>query len=94
MEITIVTGKEDDPFLREIYFAGYTHFKIDYIGYVITLFDVNRNYSKEIDIFQYRYVKRNCYVLHGTKLSGKTHSWICETDGSAKRFRDLIQKEI
>lgn len=83
---------EKDPLLREIWSAGYTHILVDNALNKIKLINGSIKYIKEISMDEWK----NCIVTlsfkTGFNTDGIPHTWICEGDGSANKFRNLINK--
>ena len=84
--------KEENPFIREIWAAGYTHLTLDCPMNKLVLVHQDGT-LKEIDFHEFRHVVYNCRVFTGVLYAGKIHSWIKESDGSAERFRNLINRQ-
>ena len=79
---------EENPFLREIWALGFDKVIIDNARQKWLLI---RHKDKFTSIIP----KIGCnhgYTIKASILhDGTTHTWLAESDGSAQRFRDLIQ---
>lgn len=78
---------EKDPYLREIWAAGYTSVKDDQITCELVLISDNGNYKR---IPYFHLTLHNLTIKRGLMPDGTIHSWLSEADGSAQKFRDLI----
>lgn len=82
---------EKDPYLREIYAMGFDEVYTDSSTEMMTLIKRDNRTYKEInqrDLFSLTHpisIKRGMSMIDGS-----IHSWICERDGSADRFRNTI----
>ena len=80
--------EDPDPFLREIWEAGYDAVIRDCRCY--SLIRRADNYIKEIqDVFYWNFNLVSGFMIDGTRLT-----WIKEKDGSASRFRELIKPDF
>jgi hypothetical protein len=86
-----IIANEKDPLLREIWAAGYTHVEEDIVSWKMRLINKHRKYIKEICLHEYRGVVMQLTYRKGSNLAGSTHTWITESDGSAGKFRKLIE---
>lgn len=77
---------EKDPFIREIWVAGFTHMREDPINMAYIFF----NEEKSLKITQHDIVYSSYTIKSGILLNGETHLWIAEADGSCERFRKFI----
>ena len=82
---------EEDPMLREIWAAGYTHVETDHVMNRIRLINKTNKYIKDIPMPEYNQCIVKLRFCTGVNLAGGKHTWIKEADGSAKLFRVLIQ---
>lgn len=79
---------EQDPFLREIWAAGYDEVIESPImdGFMLVRNQDNfKKHIKRIDLM-FRYKIKTALLY-----SGETHRWLSEADGSVERFRKLIE---
>ena len=83
---------EKDPYLREIWAAGYTDVRVDSIDNKMLLLDEDARYVKGIHLQDYRYVCGKLTIIRGTDLAGGYHDWISNADGSLAKFKELIKR--
>lgn len=86
-----IIANEKDPLLREIWAAGYTHVQEDVVSWKMKLINKHNRYIKEICLHEYRGLVTQLTFRKGSNLTGSTHTWITESDGSAGKFRELIK---
>lgn len=82
--------KEKDPLLREIYASGYTSANEDVVRNKMILINEHNRNIIEIDLHKYREITSQLTFKKGSDLMGNIHTWICESDGSGDKFRELI----
>lgn len=82
---------EKDPFLREIWDAGYDTVIQDLPLNKIVLINTSNNNRKEICMFEWQQTIIGLTFKTGLLYSSEIHKWITEADGSADRFRNLIK---
>lgn len=79
---------ETDPFLREIWAAGYDEiYRSDCTQEIIL---VKKEPMKEKRISRFDLNPHGYSIVRSILLDGGEHRWIEEADGSAERFRKLI----
>lgn len=79
---------EPNPYLREILAAGYDRVMEDLMGNCLKLIRTSDQYIKEVP----RIKLTEIFTIKTAILySGEKHSWISEADGSADRFRKIIE---
>lgn len=84
------TRNEKDPFLREIWAAGYDEVYKDHVRNQTVLTRNVDSYEKRIPIIGLGH----SYTFKGANMGeGQTHWWLCESDGSCKRFCELISPD-
>lgn len=88
MKTAIDIMKEPDPFLREIWAAGYDEVIKSVCSHEIILVDRHNQKEKRIDRFALNI--HNFSIIKSVLIDGTRHDWIKEGDGSADRFRNLI----
>ena len=89
--MNISNVNEKDPLLREIWATGYTHVIKDMINWKMKLINKPKGYLKVICIHELRRVASQLTFMTGLTYGGGTHTWITEKDGSADKFRKLIE---
>jgi len=91
-DTVLATGCDVNPLLHEIWAMGYTHTEENVATNTIRLINRDKLYTKDICMYDYYRVVRGLTYKRGVSdiLDG-THTWIAEADGSADRFRELIE---
>lgn len=85
-------SNEKDPYLREIWAAGYDKVIKDDINQEMLLLRNSDKYIKKIP-----YHKLTCKpfrIKKGILHNGESYEWISEADGSCERFREMIKPEV
>lgn len=86
-----IIHKEKDPLLREIWANGYTRYIEDIVSNKVILINDETKYIKEIDLHIFRWCVASLRFKRGANPDGDIHCWVKEADGSAEKFRNLIQ---
>lgn len=81
---------QKDPILRELFDAGFKALITDEMSNRVILKGETNENSKIIDLFLWRETLCKLTFITGSNLTGNTHSWVSERDGSAKKLRSLI----
>lgn len=82
---------EEDPLAREIWACGWTAIEKTLDGF--TLIDAKNKQTKHIDLGTWNDTIYGLQYRKGMLPDGRTHTWIKETDGSADKFRSMIEKD-
>ena len=82
---------EKDPLLREIWANGYTRYIEDVVSLKVLLINDETKYVKEIELHHFRWCVASLCFNRGILPDGDIHCWVKEADGSAEKFRNLIQ---
>lgn len=83
---------EEDPFLREIWAAGWDEVYFDRCTQSILLIDRENKITKTIDDYMSLCGYQNWYIKSGILPDGRMHRWIAESNGDAYKFRQIIKK--
>lgn len=79
---------EQDPYLREIWAAGYDEVIDEHITQELLLIRNSDRFVKRIPMF--RLTDKPYKIITAKLYNGEIHRWISEADGSCERFRNLI----
>ena len=79
---------EENPFLREIWALGFDEALEDRPFQELILVRHKDKFTTRIPMIK----NLDGFTIKASILyDGRTHTWLSESDGSAQRFRDLIQ---
>jgi hypothetical protein len=81
---------EENPFLREVWAAGWDDAYVDQCTQELVLVDKQRQSAKRIEV-PWRISGHNWHIKTWLLIDGREHSFLSEQNGNAQRFRDLIK---
>ena len=84
-------ANETDPFLREIWAAGWDDVYRDPCSGDVLLIHQETRTTKRVNIYRLM-ISHSWCIKSAILMDGRTHSWISDANGDAKKFRELIGK--
>lgn len=85
-------SKETNPYLMEVWQAGYTHCIQDDLNCTVKLYK-EKELIKTLSHFDIVECCNTITIKKAFTLNGEIIEWLKESDGSADRFRKLIAYE-
>lgn len=91
MKTGIEITNEPNPFLREIYGAGYDSIEKDWVSFKLKLFKEGQ-IVKSIDLRDYMSCVNSCSIYVGANDWGHTMAFISNASGCLAKFIKLISE--